>query len=145
MSDHEVTERGFRVFARNDDVRVIESSIAFQGPHVRIFGGREADGHVQLTLEQASIAMQGLRVFLAEAEAGKLTEPAPEGSARPIAVALTGDDVDLICFALGVWATAAARRSEGQEPEEAIALLKRVQRGHDLVAKISNARQAARL
>lgn len=71
-----VTERGFRVFHREDRLSVIESSLALEGPHVRVYGGRPIDGHesVHLSLVDAKAVRDALTTFIDEAEAGSLTE-----------------------------------------------------------------------
>lgn len=71
------TERGFRIFS-DGEVRVLESSIAFEGPCVRVFGGRDdRNDNVHLTLTQAKEVMAALAVFVYEAESGMLTEKVP--------------------------------------------------------------------
>lgn len=76
------TPRGFRIFVNDDDapITVLESSLAFEGPHVRVSGGRRIDneggrGKLHLSLDQAKLAHEGLGRFIAEAEGKLLTEP----------------------------------------------------------------------
>lgn len=74
------TERGFRLFAEAKGVNVIESSLALEGAHVRVYGGRDIaieghEGHVHLNVEQAEVVVRGLTAFITEARAGELTEP----------------------------------------------------------------------
>ena len=71
----ERNERGFRVFGRTDSVSVVESSLAFEGPHCRIFGGKDKDAHVHLSLADARVVVAALSAFVAEAKAGLLAEP----------------------------------------------------------------------
>ncbi len=68
------TIRGFGVFAATDRVKVIESSLAFEGPHVRVFGGRDESDAVHLSLQDAETVRDGLALFIAKARAGELTE-----------------------------------------------------------------------
>ena len=71
------TSHGCRQYATGD-VSVLESSLAFEGPHVRICGGRRLDDRVHLSLAHARIVVEGLQVWIAEAEAGSLTEQPDE-------------------------------------------------------------------
>lgn len=73
--------RGFRIFATQEHrgLRVTESSLAAKGAHCWIFVD-DAAGYpeqaIQLSVEDAKLVLSGLAHFLAEAENGKLTEPA---------------------------------------------------------------------
>lgn len=72
----ERTERGFRVFHKSDDLSVVESSLAFEGTHVRIYGGRGgSNDHVHLSYEQAGSVIAALKTFCDEAEQNLLCEP----------------------------------------------------------------------
>lgn len=78
--EHETTERGFRIFmlapgdgCRGWDVRVLESSLAFEGAHVRICHGN--DEHVQLHVDAAEQVAHALLDFVRAARSGELTEP----------------------------------------------------------------------
>lgn len=75
------TERGFREFAANDCIAIRESSLAFEGAHVWIFGGRPISndggyGSLHANVNGAKLIIAGLQAFIEEAEAGELTEPA---------------------------------------------------------------------
>ncbi len=84
------TERGFGVYAefpdKNGTVLVQESSIAFEGAHVRVFHAPDPklypnipEDHVcglHLSVSQASILAHALKNFIADAKDGILTEPA---------------------------------------------------------------------
>lgn len=77
--DHEITERGFRTYRIEGSgchgwlIRVTESSIAFQGAHVRIYHGDNE--HVQLHVDAAEKVAEALLDFVRAARADKLTEP----------------------------------------------------------------------
>lgn len=73
------TERGFRLYLYEPDggcqgaaVTVVESSLAFEGAHVRIYHG---DDHVHLHVDVAESVALSLLEFVAEARATALTEP----------------------------------------------------------------------
>jgi len=72
------TSRGFRIFMpdkadRNGNIiQVVESSIAFEGPHVRIYTGENACAHLDVRLAQ--LVVGALLSFLEEAFGGELTE-----------------------------------------------------------------------
>ena len=75
------TERGFRLYldgpgdgCRGVNLSVVESSLAYEGAHVRIYHGD--DEHVQLHVDAAEDVAQALLEFVAEARACVLTEPA---------------------------------------------------------------------
>ncbi len=72
------SERGFRVFCDTRDragmqVSVVESSLAFEGPHCRIYVGRAFE-NAHLDLPGARRVRDALSVFITEATAGELTE-----------------------------------------------------------------------
>lgn len=74
------TPRGFIVFSREiedhdtrDCVRVQESSIAFEGPHVRVFPGAGTEA-LHLNIDNAEKLANALLEFVRLARAGKLTE-----------------------------------------------------------------------
>ena len=75
------TERGFRIFglgtARTGHWRVIESSLALEGPHCRIYGKDEVgdDAHLHLSVPEAGELAEALLTFICEAAIGELTEP----------------------------------------------------------------------
>lgn len=77
--EHETTERGFRAYTFPDvdcyggEVTVVESSIAFEGAHVRIYHGD--DEHVQLHVDAAEKVAHALLDFVRAARADELTEP----------------------------------------------------------------------
>lgn len=77
--EHEITQRGFRYHrfehlgCRGQVVKVVESSIALEGAHVRIFHGD--DEHVQLHVDAAEAVAHALLDFARAARAGELTEP----------------------------------------------------------------------
>lgn len=84
----ELTRRGFRIYgtvtdSHGDRWRVQESSEAFQGAHVWIFWDSGTDPRdtvrPHLTVGQAKELCSLLGTFIAEAEAGELTEPAEPG------------------------------------------------------------------
>ena len=78
------TGRGFRIFEESGEgaqrLFVVESSLACKGAHVRIYHGENANRdeyeHMQLSVAEASKVRAALKVFIAEARAGTLTEPA---------------------------------------------------------------------
>lgn len=80
MADRRVTARGFRIYladhpgCQDAEVTVVESSIAFEGAHVRIYHGD--DEHVQIHVDAAEAVAHALLDFAREARAGLLTEPA---------------------------------------------------------------------
>jgi hypothetical protein len=76
--DHETTPRGFRTYriaggCRGQDLQVTESSIAFEGAHIRIYHGD--DEHVQLHVDAAEKVAEALLDFVRAARADELTEP----------------------------------------------------------------------
>lgn len=80
----EVTDRGFRIFGKISDrlggtLVIQESSLAFEGAHVWLFYQNSSSTYEgtdpQLSVEQAKRLIEFLQVFVAEAEAGLLTEP----------------------------------------------------------------------
>lgn len=77
--DHDTTERGFRAYRLDGvgcygwKVRVVESSIALEGAHVRIYHG--PDEHVQLHVDAAEKVAAALLDFVRDARADELTEP----------------------------------------------------------------------
>lgn len=78
-SDRPTTARGFRIFAKQErrDLRVVESSLAACGPHAWIFAnaaGGYPEACLQLSVEDARLAIAGLERFIDEAEAGLLAE-----------------------------------------------------------------------
>jgi hypothetical protein len=81
IDDSPRTERGFRIFAKDEGdrrhVRVVESSLAARGAHVWIFSDPAPgylDSGIHLSVEDAALVLAGLTRFIAEAEAGGLTE-----------------------------------------------------------------------
>ena len=87
----EFTQRGFAVYVNETEkeysdgtpvhpIQVCESSLAFEGPHVRIYGGRPVTNdpdHVpslHLSYDQAQQVIEGLVDFCNDAADGKLTE-----------------------------------------------------------------------
>lgn len=74
-----MTERGFRFFrfehlgCRGLVVKVVESSIALEGAHIRIFHGDNE--HVQLHVDAAEAVAHALLGFVQAARNGELTEP----------------------------------------------------------------------
>jgi hypothetical protein len=76
-----LTDRGFNIFSGTSTIKVIESSLAFHGPHVHIYGGKDEVGHVHLSLSDAKIILKGLQEFVTMAENNELTEKgAPDES-----------------------------------------------------------------
>ena len=90
MAEREVTERGFRIFAKSPErdgsvVWVQESSLACEGPHVRILTkGVECSDHPagyhhkpepHLSYEQTKLLIDALQALVDEADAGDLAEP----------------------------------------------------------------------
>lgn len=84
--DRRFSGRGFRIFhtrrrepderlyGEDVEVKVVESSLATRGPHVRIYEGSEC---VQLNMAEAEEVRNALETFLHEAGQGLLTEPPP--------------------------------------------------------------------
>jgi hypothetical protein len=86
----ETTERGFRIYARvpsrdGGTVQVQESSLAFEGAHVRLFlKGAECSEHMgrhhrpepHLSVAGARALRDALATFITEAEEDELTETA---------------------------------------------------------------------
>jgi hypothetical protein len=86
--EKEYTNRGFRVFGHipyrhGGAVRVQESSLAFEGPHVWLFiEGDKCKEHMgehmmptpQMNLEQVKQLISALQDFVNEAESENLTE-----------------------------------------------------------------------
>jgi hypothetical protein len=72
------TSRGFRTFARfmgrDGNVVVRESSLAFEGAHVRVHG--ETNESVHLSVAGVKELVTALTAFITDAEAGKLMEEA---------------------------------------------------------------------
>ena len=77
------TPRGCRIFARDEGrrrLRVVESILTAGGPHAWSFAnpwpgyGYAVEG-LQLSVADARLIIGGLERFVAEAEAGELTEP----------------------------------------------------------------------
>jgi hypothetical protein len=116
MSDErETTSRGFRVYGRSTDgrVKVVESSAAFTGPHVRIFVG-EAEA-VHLSLPDVKLVLAALSAFAREAEAGMLTEKVSADAPSLYGVVLSEADMAVISYALGLYTVAASKRGESDE------------------------------
>jgi hypothetical protein len=121
MSDErEKTERGFRVYGRSDDrrVQVVESSIAFEGPHVRIFVGKSEAVH--LSLPDAKLVLVALSAFAREAEAGMLTEKVAADAPSLYGVVLSEADMAVISYALGIYSMAASKRGESDEKSRVV-------------------------
>ena len=83
MSEHARTPRGFRLF-HDAEIVVQESSLAFEGAHAWIRGGRPIDndggrGVLHVNVRQAAAIVAGLETFIAEARGGELTEPVSVG------------------------------------------------------------------
>ena len=83
LTPGEKTTRRFRLFGhlrseRNGEIRVQESSVAFEGAHCWVFAGDDDTGgqSLHLSVSQARELVEALMVFIAEAEADELTEPA---------------------------------------------------------------------
>lgn len=71
---HGLTERGFRFYrfehlgCRGQELKVVESSLALEGAHVRIFHGD--DEHVQLHVDAAEAVANALVDFVRAARDG---------------------------------------------------------------------------
>lgn len=78
------TERGFCVFGeipcKSGTVDVVESSIAFEGAHVRIYLSNPTHTNAvpHMSVPQTKRLIAALQQFVAAAEAGHLIEPAGE-------------------------------------------------------------------
>ncbi len=80
------TQRGFGVFGRLKDkdgskITVSESSLAFEGAHVRVYVGGSS-GAMHLSVPMAQELIDALQLFIDTAESGGCTEPAPEKAAQ---------------------------------------------------------------
>lgn len=77
MAKKERTQRGFRIFGEFEnsrgELKIVESSLAFEGPHARIYLGN--DEHLQCDVQAAKDIILALTAFIKEAEANELTEP----------------------------------------------------------------------
>jgi hypothetical protein len=74
------TERGFCIFDENipnrmGTVSVVESSLAFSGPYVRIYSHDDNRGGVHLSVEAAQRVINALNQFIIMALCDKLCEP----------------------------------------------------------------------
>ena len=84
MSGKKRTERGFRDFdewrGSRGEITVRESSLAYEGAHVRIYqdelGIGESNNCIHLSVADAKRIIAALSAFVEEAEAGELCEPA---------------------------------------------------------------------
>jgi hypothetical protein len=57
-------------------VRVVESSLAYRGAHVRIYQGIGEPQCVHMSVKQAKAAVAALQAWIADAEEDALIEPA---------------------------------------------------------------------
>lgn len=88
MSDEKLrTQRGFRIFLagveqRGGTVSLVESSMAFEGAHCLLYEEDPSGAltHVLLDVSGAKAVRDALDIFIREAEAGELTEPATRES-----------------------------------------------------------------
>ena len=86
----DITNRGFVAFdefeTKRHRWRIVESSVEFEGPHVRIFATKKFAGlddqHVHIPLSHVDRIINALVAFKEEALAGRLTEP-PEREMEP--------------------------------------------------------------